>query len=251
MLEVSGVTLRFGGLQALRDVSLSVARGDLFGLIGPNGAGKSSLLNCINSFYKPTAGAVKFVGRDLGRLQPHQVARLGISRTFQTSHMFQDLSVIETCLVGRHGLMPRNLLEIAFSTARARREEREAEAQVRQILERLGLRDWADRHAAELPNGLQKRVEIARALSAEPQLLLLDEPASGLTPEEVDEIRQLIVELNRSGLTVIVVEHNVELIMAISTRVAVLHHGSLLTVGAPSEVRANPEVQEAYLGRAP
>ncbi len=250
ILEIDSVAVTFGGIEALRDVSMAVVPGELFGLIGPNGAGKSTLLNCINRFYTPNRGSIRFDGVDLRGLSSHKVAGLGLGRTFQSAHLFADMSVLEICLVGGHGRIEAGLVDVLLRSPRARARERAAATRAREVLAHLNLLHVAQARGSDLPYGLQKRAEMARALCGEPRLLLLDEPAAGLNSQEVDEVAALIVELNRSGMTIVVVEHNMRFIMGICHRICVLHHGRTLAIGTPAEVQSNPDVIGAYLGGA-
>jgi branched-chain amino acid transport system ATP-binding protein len=236
LLEVDDVTRRFGGIVALADVSLSLEEGTIGGLIGPNGAGKTTLFNVITRLYKPDSGGVVFDGRSLLHVRTHRIVRLGIARTFQNVALFPSMTVLENVLVGAHSRWR------PFAERRTRTQAREA-------LDDLSLGDVADRPAAGLPFGTLKRVEMARALVSRPRLLLLDEPAGGLNHEEVGELGDLIRRIRRDyGLTVLLVEHHMNLVMSICDRVHVLNFGKTIAEGAPPEVRANPAVIEAYLG---
>jgi branched-chain amino acid transport system ATP-binding protein len=238
LLEVENLTRRFRGIVALDDVSLSVEEGAIAGLIGPNGAGKTTLFNVITRLYRPDSGEVSFEGQDLLGVPAHRVVRRGISRTFQSVVLFPRMTVLENVLVGTHS-------RIGFFRGRR------AHAAATAMLEDLGLRGLADRPAAGLPFGTAKRIELARALVSRPTLLLLDEPAGGLNHEEVGELGALIRRLRGDyGLTILVVEHHMNLVMSICDRVHVLNFGRKIAEGPPREVRANPEVVEAYLGAA-
>jgi branched-chain amino acid transport system ATP-binding protein len=236
LLAAENVTRRFGGIQALVDVSLELEQGDIGGLIGPNGAGKTTLFNLITRLYRPNQGRLVFNGKDLARTPPHRIVRLGIARTFQNIVLFQRMTVLENLLVGAHTRMR------PFGERRGRKQALE-------LLEYVGLDDLADRLPGGLPFGTLKRVELARALVAKPTLLLLDEPAGGLNHEEVGELADVIRKLRKDfDLTVLLVEHHMNLVMTVCDHVHVLNFGRTIAAGTPAEVRANPEVIEAYLG---
>jgi branched-chain amino acid transport system ATP-binding protein len=238
LLSLEHVTVRFGGVTALNEVSVSIEEGEIAGLIGPNGAGKTTAFNVITRIYSPDAGTVTFDGKNLLRVAPHGIVRRGIARTFQNLELFLPMTVLENVLVGAH------------STMHFGRGEHTARARSLSILDYLGLADLAERRAAGLPFGTLKRVELARALISVPRLLLLDEPASGLDHEEIGSLAELVRNLRREfKLTVLLVEHHMNLVMAVSERVHVLNFGKKLTEGTPAEVRSNPAVIESYLGR--
>ena len=251
LLAVHDLGIRFGGLAALAEVSFEVSQGEILGLIGPNGAGKSTVFNVLTGLYRPDSGRVTFAGESLLGLAPHVIARRGIARTFQNTEVFRPLSVVDNVRVGLHSRLSSGVVAAALWSPRVAREERAARERALTLLERLGLADVADVEAGALPLGRQKRLEMARALAAEPRCLLLDEPAGGLNPTETRGLMELIAGLREElRLTVIVVEHDMDLVMGISDRVAVLHYGRKIAEGTPREVAHDAAVLEAYLGAA-
>jgi len=251
VLSIEDLSISFGGLAALRSVSVGVAEREIFALIGPNGAGKSTVFNIVTGLERPMAGRVTLRGEDLLALAPHAIARRGVARTFQNTEVFRALSVLDNVLVGRHMHLRGGALRGALRAASVRREEAAARETARALLDRLGLTDVAGVPAGSLPLGLQKRLELARALASEPRLLLLDEPAGGLNPTETRTLMDLIVRLrDERGLTVLVVEHDMELVMGISDRIAVLDEGRKIAEGEPRAIATDPAVIEAYLGSA-
>lgn len=248
-LITTGLGLRFGGLAAVNDVTMEVGSGTVHALIGPNGAGKSSLLNIISGFYRASSGSVTLFGEALGDRAPHQLARIGVTRSFQNTELFGRMTVLENVLVGCHVCYRAGLLATVLRLPRFGREERAMQEQARLLLDFVGLGEFAAEEARNLPFGHQRRLEIARALALRPRLLLLDEPAAGLTHGEIEDLIGLVRFLAERGMTIILVEHHVEMIMAVSDRVTVLDHGEVIAAGTPGEVQADPRVLEAYFGR--
>lgn len=249
LLRVTDLTVRFGGITALDGVSFDVAPGRICGLIGPNGAGKTTLLNCLSRLYDWERGEIAFAGRSLLTLRRHQIAPLGIGRTFQNLALFRSLSVFENVMVGRHCRASSGFFANAVRLPRVDRERRAAAARADEILHFLDLGDVRDARVSDLPFGTQKRVELARALATEPKLLLLDEPASGLNHEEVGALGRLIRDLrHRLSLTVLLIEHHMPLIMEVSDQIVVLNFGRKIAEGTPAEIRRHPAVIQAYLG---
>lgn len=251
LLRVRSVQMNFGGLMALNNFSLELAPGELHGLIGPNGAGKTTVFNLLTGFYQATEGEIIFNGTPLQGLPPQRITGLGMARTFQNIRLFEELSVLENVLIPFHARSRSSFWQAVLQSPRFRREERQFRDQALAILERLHLQDLAREQAGRLPYGQQRRLEIARALAAKPRLLLLDEPAAGLNPQEAAALMTLLQDLQEDfSLTLLIIEHNMKFVMRLCQRLTVLDHGLTIAQGPPEAIRTHPKVIQAYLGEA-
>ena len=251
ILEVSGLCMRFGGLLAVNGVGLTVQEKQVVSMIGPNGAGKTTVFNCLTGFYKPTAGTILLDGEPIQGLAGHEIARKGVVRTFQNVRLFKDMTAIENLLIAQHRHINTNFLAGLFKTPAFRKSEREAMEFAAHWLDKVNLTDVANRPAGTLAYGQQRRLEIARCMMTRPRLLMLDEPAAGLNPNETEDLKQLIGVLrDEYNVTVLLIEHDMKLVMSISDHIVVINQGTPLADGTPDEIRDNPDVIKAYLGEA-
>lgn len=250
ILSIEAIKLTFGGVMALSDVTLDIYPATIQAIIGPNGAGKTSLLNCISGLYKPQTGQITFAGQNLVRLAPHQIARLGVARSFQNIELFRHMSVLDNLMLGRHIHMRSGILQGGFYWGFAQKEEIVHRTFVEQVIDLLEIQHIRKKTVGSLSYGLQKRVELGRALAMDPKLLLLDEPMAGMNSEEKEDMARFILDIaEERRITIVLIEHDMGVVMDISDRVAVLNFGRLIGAGTPGEVSANPQVVDAYLGR--
>lgn len=250
LLEGKDLTMIFGGLTALDSVNIQINQGEILGLIGPNGAGKTTLFNLLTGVYSPSQGSIYFKNKEINNLKPYQITKLGIARTFQNIRLFGDMSVLDNVMIGQHCRTRTGIFGAIFRPPAVREEEKSVKEKAMELLEFVGLADAAHEKAKYLPYGKQRKLEMARALATDPELILLDEPAAGMNPQETNDLIDLILKVNRMGKTVLLIEHDMKLVMGICQRVVVLDYGKKIADGTPEEVKNDENVLKAYLGAA-
>jgi len=249
ILSVEELSINFGGLVAVDHVSFEVKRGEILSIIGPNGSGKTTIFNLISGIYKPTTGKILFKDKLINGMKPHNVAFMGIARTFQNVRLFKQMTVLENVLVGHHPKVKSLFIDDLFHTSKQRKEEVMIREQAIKLLDLFHLKQYIDEKAENLPYGDQRRLEIVRALASEPEIMLLDEPAAGMNPQETEDLIRLIGQIKDLGITIVLVEHDMKVVMDISQRIIVLDYGKKIAEGVPEEIRKNERVIEAYLGK--
>ena len=250
MLYAENVYVRFGGLTAVDNVSLHIKPGEIHAIIGPNGAGKSTFFNAVSGINKPSEGKISFLGQDITGLNQHQVAARGIGRTFQNIKLFHSMTVLENVICGCHMNVKSNMFQDMFGTKKQKQEEEQLRQECLELLKRVDLYDKRDLYSNNLPYGDQRKLEIVRAMATKPKLLMLDEPAAGMNPSETEELKQFIKKINGEGLTILLIEHDVKMVMSLADTITVLNHGAKIAEGSANEVRNNDAVIEAYLGKS-
>ena len=248
ILEVEGISLQFGGIKALNDVSYHIEEGEIFSLIGPNGAGKTSMLNCISGLYQPSAGSIRYRGKEITKMKAYSRTSLGIARAFQNIALFEHMSVLDNLKLGRHTKMKSGSFSGGLYVGKTEKEEVAHRAHVEQVIEFLGLQEIRHTPVGTLAYGQQKRIEVGRALALNPDLILLDEPMAGMNKSEKDHMADMILKMKESGMTVVLIEHDLGVVMRLSDHIAVLDFGKQIGFGTPEEIQENPEVIKAYIG---